>query len=60
MQDDDALESELRLLYVAVTRGRERLHMSYSRQRERGGKLELRQPSRWLYALPPELLMTGA
>jgi DNA helicase-2/ATP-dependent DNA helicase PcrA len=60
MQDDDALESELRLLYVAVTRGRERLHMSYSRQRERGGKLELRQPSRWLYALPAELLLTRA
>jgi len=57
MQDDGALESELRLLYVALTRVRERLHISYCRQRQRGGKLELRQPSRWLYALPPDLLV---
>jgi DNA helicase-2/ATP-dependent DNA helicase PcrA len=60
MQDDDALVGELRLLYVALTRVRERLQISYCRQRERGGKLELRQPSRWLYALPPELLVTAA
>jgi len=60
LQDDDALEGELRLLYVALTRVRERLFISYCRQRERGGKVELRQPSRWLYALPPELLATAA
>jgi len=59
MHDDEALDGELRLLYVALTRVRERLQISYCRQRERGGKLELRQPSRWLYALPPELLATA-
>jgi superfamily I DNA/RNA helicase len=56
LQDDEALEAELRLLYVALTRVRERLVISHCRQRERGGKAEPRQPSRWLHALPPELL----
>jgi superfamily I DNA/RNA helicase len=56
LQDGDALDDELRLLYVALTRVRERLNVSYCRQRERRGRFEFRQPSRWLYALPPELL----
>jgi len=56
LQDDDALDGELRLLYVALTRVRERLHISYCRQRDRGARVEFRQPSRCLYALPPELL----
>jgi DNA helicase II / ATP-dependent DNA helicase PcrA len=56
LHDDEALEAELRLLYVALTRVRERLHISYCQQRERGGKVEPRQPSRWSHALPPELL----
>ena len=60
IHDDEALDGELRLLYVALTRARERLHISYCRQRDRGGKLELRQPSRWLRALPPELMATAA
>jgi len=54
--DDAALEEELRVLYVALTRPRERLYLSYCRQRSRGGQTEARNPSRWLYALPPELL----
>jgi superfamily I DNA/RNA helicase len=60
LQDDDALDGELRLLYVALTRVRERLNLSYCRQRERNGRLEFRQPSRWLYALPPGLLSQAA
>jgi DNA helicase-2/ATP-dependent DNA helicase PcrA len=60
LQDDAALEAELRLLYVALTRVRERLHISFCRRREQGGKAELRRPSRWLYALPPELLSSAA
>ncbi len=59
-QDEDALDGELRLLYVAMTRVRERLFASYCRERERAGKVELRQPSRWLDALPPELLSIAA
>jgi len=60
LQDAGALDGELRLMYVAMTRVRERLFASYCRERERAGKLQLRQPSRWLHALPPELLaVTG-
>src|SRR5262245_27640547 len=40
LQDDHALEGELRLLYVAMTRVRERLFVSYCRERERAGTLE--------------------
>ncbi len=58
--DDAALEEELRVLYVALTRPRERLYLSYCRQRSRGGRAERRQPSRWLYALPPDLLAPAA
>ena len=54
--DDAALEEELRVLYVALTRPRERIYLSYCRQRSRGGQTEARHPSRWLYALPPDLL----
>jgi DNA helicase-2/ATP-dependent DNA helicase PcrA len=53
---DEALREELRIGYVALTRPRERLYLSYCHTRERGGRVEARQPSRWLYALPPELL----
>ena len=58
--DEAALEEELRVLYVAFTRPRERLYLSYCRERSRGGHMETRYPSRWLYALPPELLAPAA
>jgi len=53
---EEALREELRVGYVAFTRPRERLYLSYCRTRERGATVETRQPSRWLYALPPHLL----
>jgi DNA helicase-2/ATP-dependent DNA helicase PcrA len=58
--DDAALEEELRVLYVAFTRPRERLYLSYCRERSSGGHMETRHPSRWLYALPPDLLAPAA
>ena len=58
--DEAALEEELRVLYVAFTRPRERLYLSYCRERSRGGQMETHHPSRWLYALPPELLAPAA
>ena len=54
--DESALDEELRGLYVALTRARERLWLSACLQRTRGDRLEPRQPSRWLHALPSELL----
>jgi DNA helicase-2/ATP-dependent DNA helicase PcrA len=53
---DAALEEELRVLYVALTRARERLVLSTCQYRNRGQRRERRRPSRWLDALPPELL----
>jgi len=55
-----ALEEELRVCYVALTRGRERLYVSACRERSRGSQTERRQPSRWLSALLPELLVRAA
>ena len=43
----EAVEEERRLLYVGVTRARERLVMSYARSRTPGGKAT-RRPSRFL------------
>ena len=58
--DGEALEEELRVLYVALTRARERLYLSACQRRSQGGRVEWREPSRWLYALPPELLAPAA
>jgi DNA helicase II / ATP-dependent DNA helicase PcrA len=58
--DEEALDEELRVLYVALTRARERLFVSACRTRTRGSQTERRQPSRWLHALPPELLAPAA
>ncbi len=58
--DADALQDELRLAYVAVTRARERLYMTYCRERRRGEHLERAQPSRFLRSLPAGLLARAA
>ena len=58
--DGTALEEELRVCYVALTRARERLYMSACQTRSQGERVECRQPSRWLYALPPDLLAPAA
>jgi ATP-dependent DNA helicase Rep len=56
--DGDAavsLEEERRLFYVAVTRARDRLHLSRAKVRGQRGKLVPRTPSRFLLDIPPEL-----
>ena len=47
------LDEERRLAYVAITRAKDRLFLTYSRHRL--GK-DLRNPSRFLQEMPPELL----
>ena len=47
----EAFEEERRLLYVALTRARRRLHLSWAAQRSVGDRPERRRPSRWLAAL---------
>ncbi|WP_394816457.1 ATP-dependent DNA helicase UvrD2 [Streptomyces lancefieldiae] len=49
---DEQIEEERRLLYVGVTRARERLHLSWSLARAPGGRPS-RRPSRFLRGLRP-------
>jgi DNA helicase II / ATP-dependent DNA helicase PcrA len=44
---DEAIEEERRLLYVGITRARERLYLSWARARAPGGR-KTREPSRFL------------
>jgi len=51
------VEEERRLCYVGLTRAREKLYLSWARTRYRNGRLDLAEPSRFLEALPPEILV---
>jgi DNA helicase-2/ATP-dependent DNA helicase PcrA len=46
-------EEERRLAYVAITRARDRLVLTWARARRRGGQLMPGLPSRFLDAIPP-------
>ncbi|MCX7633069.1 MAG: UvrD-helicase domain-containing protein [Turneriella sp.] len=56
--EDDltGLEEERRLFYVAITRARERLFLSYAATRRSHGQIMETSPSRFLSELPPHLL----
>ncbi|MBM4356192.1 MAG: hypothetical protein FJ109_20770, partial [Deltaproteobacteria bacterium] len=56
IQDEAGLEEERRLFYVALTRSRRHLQLSYFRQREDKGQLHPATPSRFLSELPQDLL----
>ena len=47
-----AIEEEVRVAYVAVTRPRERLYLTCCRRRRRGEGTVPRRPSRFLRGLP--------
>jgi len=50
------VEEERRLCYVGLTRAREKLYLSWARTRYRNGRLDLAEPSRFLEAVPPDVL----
>jgi DNA helicase-2/ATP-dependent DNA helicase PcrA len=52
LYDEDALEEERRLLYVGITRTRERLLLTNTRYRNTYGQMEHQMPSRFLDELP--------
>lgn len=54
MYDRDDLEEERRLFYVAITRAKEKLWISYANNRYRFGSLVQNDPSRFLEELPKE------
>ncbi|HZW71744.1 MAG TPA: 3'-5' exonuclease, partial [Hanamia sp.] len=52
----EELEEERRLFYVAVTRAKSRLWLTYANNRYRFGNLTQNEPSRFIDELPPERL----
>ncbi|MGY3266506.1 UvrD-helicase domain-containing protein [Lysobacter sp. HA35] len=59
--DEGRLDEERRLLYVGITRAKERLWLSYSKMAQRWGEVLRLKPSRFLEELPvTELQRDGA
>jgi len=56
LQDFDGLEEERRLMYVAITRARKRLHLSLAQSRMLHGQTRYHVRSRFLAELPEESL----
>ncbi|HSV52076.1 MAG TPA: UvrD-helicase domain-containing protein [Burkholderiaceae bacterium] len=56
MNDYEGLEEERRLMYVAITRARKRLYMSYSQTRLLHGQTRYNVKSRFFEELPPAAL----
>ena len=55
-KEQDELEEERRLFYVAITRAKRKVYLSYSKQRYRFGKLSFQVPSRFISEIESELL----
>ncbi|MBL8491447.1 MAG: UvrD-helicase domain-containing protein [Rhodocyclaceae bacterium] len=56
MLEEDGLEEERRLMYVAVTRARHRLYLSFAQTRMLHGQTRYSLPSRFLDEIPAGLL----
>ncbi len=52
-QSEDAKEEERRLMYVAVTRAKRKLYLSYAQLRTIFGQKRVEAPSEFLYDIPP-------
>jgi DNA helicase-2/ATP-dependent DNA helicase PcrA len=56
LTEDDGLDEERRLMYVAITRARRRLYVTYAQSRMLHGQTRYNIRSRFLLELPPQLL----
>jgi DNA helicase-2/ATP-dependent DNA helicase PcrA len=57
LETRDAIEEERRLFYVAITRARDELYLTYPHMRLSGGFGDIFQrPSRFLKEIPTELI----
>jgi DNA helicase-2/ATP-dependent DNA helicase PcrA len=56
MGEQETMDEEYRLAYVAITRARERLVLTHARMRRHWGELRLNQPSRFLEVIPEQCL----
>ena len=59
LTDPDELEEERRLCYVAITRAKRELYISYARQRMLYGRTSYNRASRFLDEIPEECIRTG-
>lgn len=57
MMEPTLLAEERRLCYVAITRAREKLYLTYAGQRMLYGRTQYNRPSEFLEEIPPELLV---
>jgi DNA helicase-2/ATP-dependent DNA helicase PcrA len=53
--DPEAMQEERRLLYVGITRAKDRLYLTYSQNRSAYGYSEPAIPSRFIEDIPPQL-----
>jgi DNA helicase-2/ATP-dependent DNA helicase PcrA len=53
---ESGVEEERRLFYVGLTRARERVVLTHTRERTHFGQMSFRTPSRFLEEIPPELI----
>ncbi|MBI5420789.1 MAG: UvrD-helicase domain-containing protein [Parcubacteria group bacterium] len=56
LSEDIALEEERRLAYVALTRAKKALYLSFARQRKVFGALKMNPPSRFIAEIPEHLI----
>ena len=55
-EQPDGLEEERRLCYVGLTRAKDKLYLTWARARRRGGELRPGIASRFLRAIPPDII----
>ncbi len=55
-KDQDEMEEERRLFYVAITRAKRKVYLSHTKQRYRFGRISFQSPSRFLSEIESELL----
>ncbi len=56
LTEADGIEEERRLMYVALTRARRRLYLTYTQSRMLHGQTRFNVPSRFFQEIPPELI----
>ena len=54
--DDGEMEEERRLMYVGITRAKEKAYLLYTRERNIFGSLQINSPSRFMDDIPSHLL----
>ena len=57
LQQEDGIEEERRLAYVAITRARKKIVLAAARFRYQYGEPQLREPSRFIGEIPEELVV---